>query len=172
MSHPSWSAGTRPLQALWQQRTPREQRLLTLVTALLGLALLWQWGLAPAWHTWREAPARDAALQAQTDQMQQLEQEARQLQSLERPSRAQAVQTLRLAAERLLGPGVRLQAEGDQLTLSLQAAPATGLAQWLALAREKTRSLPQQVQLQRQAAKAQEPGSETLWQGSLVLRLP
>ena len=69
---------------------------------------------------------------------------------------------------------MQLQPHGDLLQVTLKAAPAEGLAQWLSLARDKTQALPQQAQLQRQPAAGTPKASSTdpIWQGSLLMRLP
>ena len=76
------------LHALWQQRSVRERRLLVLAAALLALALLWFWALAPALQTWRSAPQRQAELDQQSRQMLQWQAQARQLQNPARLARA------------------------------------------------------------------------------------
>jgi general secretion pathway protein M len=61
------------------------------------------------------------------------------------------------------------------LRLSLQAAPAPALAQWLAQAREQAHTRPIQAQLQHNAPTATAPTTgdkPLLWSGSLLLRLP
>lgn len=157
------------LRSAWQQRPLRERRLLHSAALLFAVVALWQWGIAPAWSVWRAAPARQAEFDAQTRQMLQLQAEAARLKAPARLDRASAVSQLQTSAEALLGPGVQLQAQGEQLQVTLKAAPAEGLAQWLALARDKAQALPQQVQLQRQTAIG---GSAPVWQGSLVMSLP
>lgn len=155
-------------RAAWQQRAPRERRLLTLGAAVLLLALVWGQLIAPAWRVWREAPQRQAMLEAQTRQMRLWQAEAQQLQTPRRIAREEALRLLTASASQLLGPGAQLTPQGDAWRLSLQAAPAAGLAQWLAQAREQALALPSQAQLQRQDDKASEP----TWRGTLLLRLP
>jgi len=169
------------LQELWRQRPPRERRLLALAAVVTGAALLWQWGIAPALATWRQAPARQAELDSKTRQMLLQQAQARQLQAPERIQRPEAVRRLEAAARDLLGPQVQLRVQGDQLRLSLSATPVSGLAQWLGLAREQAQALPQSARLERvattpataPATPAASPTPEApLWRGELVLRLP
>jgi len=155
-------------RAAWQQRPARERRLLVLGAAVLLLALVWSAMIAPAWRVWREAPQRQAMLEAQTRQMRQWQAEAQQLQTPRRIEREQALRLLTASAASLLGPGAQLTPQGDSLRVGLQAAPAAGLAQWLAQAREQALALPSQAQLERQDDK----GSEPTWRGTLLLRLP
>lgn len=158
----------------WQQRPARERRLLLALALLLGLLGLWQGAIAPAWSTWRQAPLRQAEIEAQTRQMLQWQAEAKQLQVPARLTRNAAIGLLQEGAGRLLGPGVQLQPQGELLQVTLKAAPAEGLAQWLSLARDQAQALPQQAQLQRAPAAdaADARGNNPIWQGSLLMRLP
>ncbi len=166
------AAMVQTIRTLWQQRSARERRLLLAAAALLVPLAVWQWGLAPAWSVWREAPARQARLESQTRQMLQWQTEAQRLQAPEHIGRPLALERLQAGADRLLGPGAQLQPQGEQLRVTLQATPAADLAQWLALARAQAQTLPQQVQLQRQPSPANGSPDNVTWQGTLVLRLP
>jgi general secretion pathway protein M len=121
------------------------------------------------------APQKQAELDRQTQRIQQLDAQAQQLKAPARLPRQQAIALLESTAGALLGEGVRLQVQGDQVQLTLKAAPASGLAQWLTQAREKAQALPHSVRLQR-TAPAREAVSgntpETLWSGEMTLRLP
>ena len=157
-------------QAVWSRRNPREQRLLGIGVWVLGLAVLWVLALGPALHTWQEAPARQALLDAQSQRMRQLQAQA---QSLQKPAVITRTDASKWLEKNLneLGPNARISLQGETATLSLQAAPATALARWLSQARDNAQALPTQAQLQH----ASSPGSDSLdtpWRGSLVLRLP
>ena len=165
------AAWVQALRTAWQQRPARERLWVMAGSALIALVLLWQVAIAPAWSVWREAPARQARIDAQTRQMLQWQAQAQGLQPVTRIDRREALARLQSAAERLLGPGARLQPQGEQLLVTLQAAPADGLAQWLALARNEALALPLQAQLQQPEA-APAPETEVAWQGSLLMRLP
>lgn len=166
----TWSELRQAAQTAWQQRAPRERRLLALGGAVLLLALLWSSLLAPAWRLWREAPQRQAQLEAQTRHMLHMQAEAQQLQAPRRLERAQALQWLSDSAREQLGKEVQLSPQGQELRVSLRAVPSTALAQWLAQARQQAQALPRQVQLQAQADGPAPEGH--LWSGTLVLRLP
>ena len=190
---PQLQAVTAPLRAsliaAWAQRSARERQLLSLAAMVLALAAVWRIALAPALQTWHEAPARQAALERQSAQMRQLQAQA---QSLKKPTsitRTDAVQWLErnLSA---LGADTKLSLQGERATLSLQAAPAEGLATWLQQAREHAQALPVQAQLRQTTAPAPaaaKPGPATpvakavdatphsgavRWSGTLVLSLP
>lgn len=173
----NWQA----LQAHWQKRSARERKLLWLAAAVLGLALLWPLGVAPALSTWLVANQRQAEIDLQTRQMLQLQGEARQLKTPARVQRQEAIALLESSAANLLGKDARLQVQGDVLRVSLVAAPAKGLAQWLAQAREKALALPHSARLEQVApapSVAQQPAAtqtdtrEVGWRGELLLRLP
>jgi type II secretory pathway component PulM len=171
----------RAVTAAWRQRPPRERRLLALGAAVLLGAALWSSLVAPTWRLWREAPARQASLEAQTRHMLQLQAEARQLQAPQRIDRATALQLLSSHAAELLGSEAQLTPQGEELRVNLKAATAPGLAQWLALARDKAQARPRLAQLQQREAPtepAARPGQASnadtgvTWSGTLVLRLP
>lgn len=157
------------LRAVWQQRPERERSLLLWTAVLLGLIALWQWGIGPAWAVWRDAPVRQAQSDAQTRQMLQLQAEASRLQAPVRVNRATAMAQLQASADSLLGAGVSLQLQGEQLQVTLKAATSEGLAQWLSQARDPSQALPQQVQLKRQPIAKD---NTVVWQGTLLMRLP
>lgn len=180
--NPSLSTARQVWQTFWRARAARERRLMLLAAWVIAAALAWQVAVAPALHTWQEAPARQAALDAQTGQMLQLQAQARRMQSTGELSRSAALQLLESSAAQWLGPQARLSLQGEQVRITLQAAPAEGLSRWLAQARTQAQALPVQAQLQRStasagspvtAASAPAPGSDTavLWRGTLVLNL-
>ncbi|MEN9889377.1 MAG: hypothetical protein RL559_1414 [Pseudomonadota bacterium] len=164
----AWNTLRVTARTAWQQRSARERHLLAWGATVLLLALVWTQLIAPAWRVWREAPLRQATLEAQTRQMRQWQAEAQQLQTPRRIERSEALRLLSESATALLGPGAQLTAQGEGLRLSLQAAPAAGLAQWLAQAREQALALPSQAQLERQDKADAEP----TWRGTVLLRLP
>ena len=168
-SKPSpWQPLRQAAQQAWGQRSPREQRLLGAGAAMLVLASVWGVALAPALRTWQEAPARQAQLDAQSQRMQQLQAQAKSLQTPRTLTRSEAVQWLEKNLTDL-GPKAQLSLQGERATLSLEAATPQALARWLGQARENAQALPVQAQLQN--TPDPEPGEPQL-RGSLVLRLP
>jgi general secretion pathway protein M len=151
------SAWRQRLQQSWQARTARERRGLLLAGLLIGAALLWQAGLAPALRTWREGPQQQARLDAERQQLLLLQQQARQLQALPRIGRDEALRWLQGPEQADLGPGAVVRVQGDQVLVQLQAATAEGLTRWLRAARQQARALPVQVQLQQSNAAATAP---------------
>lgn len=156
-------------QAVWAQRSTREQLLLGIGVWVLGLAALWMLALAPAMRTWQEAPARQALLDTQSQRMRQLQAQAQGLQQPRSMSRNDAAQWLE-NNQAELGPNARIVLQGNTATLSLQAAPAAALARWLSLARDNAQALPTQAQLQQTNAPGKD-STDITWRGSLVLRL-
>lgn len=187
----SASAALSAGQAFWAARQPRERRLLVLAALVMGTALVWQTALAPALHTWREAPGKQAALDRQTGQMLAWQAQAKRLQSTPALSRTTALQRLESSAAQWLGPDARVSLQGEQVRITFKAAPAEGLSLWLAQARSQAQALPVQAQLQRSSPvlpapspaaspasstvpvtpPAVSPGSAALWSGTLVLNL-
>lgn len=164
------------LQSTWGQRSDREQQLLGAGAAVLVLAVLWWVALAPALRTWQQAPARQAALDAQTRQMQQLQAQALALKKPLAITRAQALRWLETHIPTGLGPQAQWRLQGDRLSVTLSGTTPAQLAAWLAQAREQAQALPVQAQLQQMpappAAKAAGTDSPVLWGGSVLLSLP
>jgi general secretion pathway protein M len=180
-------------QLAWQQRSLREQRLLSAGAVVLLLAATWGLALAPALRTWQEAPAIQARLDTQTQTMQRLQAQAKSLQKSTLISRNESVQWLEKSTSEL-GAGAKISVQGERATLSLEAAPAEAVARWLSLARERALALPIQAQLQHSPDTAaalpkgkSKPDNNTannntapntaapnavLLRGSVVLRLP
>jgi general secretion pathway protein M len=152
----------------WEARSPREQILLRAAAFLVAFVVVWQWAWAPAWRTWQEAPARQAAIDSQTQRMLQWQAQAQGLQKPSTVSRAEATQWLEKNLADL-GPNAKLSLSGDDVTLRVEAAPALAMARWLSQAREHAQTLPHQAQMQQTQNAAPK---EVLWQGTVVLRLP
>ena len=160
------AAALATLQQHWQGLARREQTLVLAAAALVGLALLWWLLLAAPLQAWRQSASRHAALDAQWQRMQQLQAQAQALQQAPRSNAADAAQRLRSSTSDLLGSHAQLSLAGEQATLTLRAAPAQALAQWLAQARSHAQAIPVQTRLTRS------PGSAPAWDGTLVLALP
>ncbi len=145
----------------WQALQPRERQGLGLAACLLAGLLLWSLWLQPLLRTLREAPAQRAALAVQLQQMRQLATEVRSLR--ERPPLAagQAEAALQ-AATAALGPGNRVQLQGDRAVVALQGVSGEALLGWLRELRAGARALPVELKLRRQGE---------LYSGSAVLAL-
>lgn len=150
------------LQTRWRSVSPREQRWVLLAGVLLSLALVWWLALAPALAVLKAAPAQHRALDAQLEQMQRLQTQAKALQAQPVLSVGAARQALE-AALKPLGSGAQMTVQLDRVTVTLKAVPAGALAQWLATVRQNAHAAPVEAHLVRNPA-----GS---WDGTLVLNL-
>lgn len=130
---------------------PREQNFVLGAAALVGLALVWWVAISPALQTLRTAPKRHAELDTQLQRMRSLQAEAQQLQAAPRNSTGDPTGALRNGLTQRMGTAAQLNVTGDRATVTLKAAPADALAQWLALARSNARAVPIEARLTRTA---------------------
>lgn len=150
------------LQARWHGTSPREQRLLVAGLALLLGALLWWVGLAPALATLRAAAPQHRLLEAQLQQMQRLQAQAKTLQT--QPPLALNEARRRLEASvKPLGATAQLNVTGERATLTLKGASADAIAPWLTQVRLTARTAPTEARLVRNGAGT--------WDGTVVLTL-
>jgi general secretion pathway protein M len=172
----------RSLLAAWQQRTPRERQLLGVAAALLMAVMVWSLALAPALRTLHEASARQAALDVQTRQMQQLQAQAQALKAPTAITRAEAIRWLEANIPAGLGPDTQWRLQGERMAVTLSGTSPEQLATWLVQARTQAQALPVQAQLQQMPA-ANAPATATAkpsaqrdqpvrWSGTLLLSLP
>ncbi|MDO8285289.1 MAG: type II secretion system protein GspM [Rhodoferax sp.] len=155
------------LTARWNQLAPREKSLLGAALAVIALALVWQLVLAPSLRTLRTATAQGLALDAQLQHMQSLQAQAKALQKQAPLAYDDALRALNQATKQTLGSTAQVSAVAERATVTLQAARADALAQWLAQARVNARSTPLEARLTRMAT----PAGVT-WSGTLVMTLP
>lgn len=161
-------AALAPLQARWALLPGREKNLLRLAAGLVLAAILWLWLLSPALTTLRQAAAQASLLNQQLQQMSALQAQAQALQSRPPLGYDEAQRALTLATQQALGASARLQVSGERATVTVQAASAEALAQWLAQARLNARSVPLEARLSRA------PGASAgaTWNGVVVMSLP
>jgi general secretion pathway protein M len=176
------------LRQAWQQRSARERQLLLVAAWTLLATALWSFAMAPALRTWHEAPARQAALDATSNHMQQLQAQA---QAFKKPSAVTRTEALRWLEESIptqLGAETRWQLQGERLSVQLSDTTPEQLAAWLGQARERAQALPVQAQLKQASVQAAPPnpssqtaqatrapesaGNPVRWNGSLLLSLP
>lgn len=150
------------LQARWDSISRREQQWLLAALALVLGAALWWVALAPALATLRSAEQQHQLLDAQLQQMQRLQAQAKTLQA-QAPLSFNEARRLLEASVKLLGAAAQLSVVGERVTLSLKGAAPDALAQWLAQARLNARAVPSEARLLRNAAGT--------WDGMLVLTL-
>jgi general secretion pathway protein M len=145
------------LQAAWERLAPRERRAMLLAAAVVGLALLWGLGVAPALATLRQAPERHRLVDAQLDQMRRLAATAEGLRGQgdgQTLSPEAARTALQQATTALLGERAQLTLQGDRASLALRGVPPDVLARWLAQVRINARLTPLQADLQHSAEAA------------------
>lgn len=177
MNH-SWTALQARAVQHWQSLSAREQKLLRISAALLGLALLWWLALAPALRVLAGAEAERARLTRQWQQLQWVVNEAAQL----RP-RAQAGGETSAEALRKIGEGVfgsapqMLEPQSDAaskerrvlvMQFTLRAVSAERLAEGLAALRLNAHARILSADLRRA------PGGTggALWNGTIHVALP
>lgn len=155
------------LPTRWNQLAPREKSLLGGALAVIALALVWQLVLAPSLRTLRTATAQGLALDAQLQHMQSLQAQAKALQKQAPLAYDDAVRALNQATKQILGSTAQVSVVAERANVTLQAARADALAQWLAQARVNARSTPLEARLTLVAT----PAGVT-WSGTLVMTLP
>ncbi len=156
-----------PLQTRWSRLAAREKNFLAAAVGLVVLALVWKLALAPALQTLRTSTARATALDAQLQNMQSLQNQASALQRQAPLSYDEALRALNLATRQTLAGTAQVNVVADRANVTLQAANADTLAQWLAQVRLNARSVPLEARLTRATA----PAGAT-WSGTLVMGLP
>jgi general secretion pathway protein M len=161
--------------ARWRTLSPREQRSISVLGALLSLVLLWSVAIAPARQTLIDSDNRRAQLGQQQAHMLALQAQAQALKARSPLSREEALRSLQSLTP---GTQIQLQVQGDRVTVQLKAVPAPVLATWLAQARHQAQALPIEAHLTRATTPATTPASSAAlatpvaWDGTLVLSLP
>ncbi|MPM55920.1 hypothetical protein SDC9_102718 [bioreactor metagenome] len=164
------------LKTRWKALAAREQILVLAASAIVLLALVWWVALAPALKTLRAAPAEHAQLDSQLQHMRSLQQEALELQKAPRVQGEDAAKVLQTSLTQALGATAQVAVVGDRATVTLKAAPAAALGQWLSQVRSNVRAVPIQAKLVRSGASSgNKPATDNPpahWDGTLVLSLP
>jgi general secretion pathway protein M len=153
--------------ARWQALSPREQRGVSVLGALLAVLLFWSIAIAPALNTLRDSDNRRAQIGQQQAHMLALQSQAQALQARTPLSRDEALRTLQGLTP---SPQIQLNVQGERISVQLKAVPAPILANWLTQARNQAQALPVEAHLTRGNAPA--ANSAVVWDGSLVLNLP
>ena len=151
----------------WQALSPREQRGVSVLGALLGVLLVWFIAIAPALNTLRESDNRRAHIGQQQAHMLALQAQAQALQTRTPLARDEALRNLQGLTP---SAQIQLNVQGDRVAVQLKAVPAAALANWLAQARSQAQALPVEAHLTR--GNTTGANSAVVWDGSLVLSLP
>lgn len=136
------------LGARWAALAPRERRLVSIGAAAVLLLVVWWLLVQPALRVLRDAPAQLDKLETQTQALQRVAAEARELKGASPVSAAQSATALKAAADRLGDKG-KLAVQGDRATLTLNGASAEALTAWLGEARTAARARPVEATLTR-----------------------
>jgi general secretion pathway protein M len=146
----------------WSARAPREQRLLTVATALILAATVYALAVAPALRVMRTHADTQTRLQNEWQTMVQLQAQAKALQAQPRQNAAAARAALQSAAQSLGAQAdVSFGPEGARLVL--RNVDGQTLARWLATARTQVGSVPVQANINRSGA---------VWSGTVLMTLP
>lgn len=157
----------------WASIAPREQRWITIAAWLVGLAVVWWIGLAPAIKTLRAAPAQHAAADAQLQAMRAQAAQAKDLRGQRAISYDEALRNLEGSVKKTLGTGANLAINDTRANLSLKNVNADALALWLNQARIDARAVPTEARITRSTpAAASSTSTVTSWDGTIVLNLP
>lgn len=150
----------------WQAFDAREKILVTVAGVVVACALLWWLGIAPALLVLKTAKTQSLSLNAQLQQMQVLEAQAKALQALPKIKSVDAARALETLVRQRLGTAAQLLVTGSQATLTITNASPDALAQFLSQARATANATTSQARLRRNASNPQ------AWDGTLVLSLP
>ena len=161
-----------PLRARWSRLASRDKSLARLALLLVLATLLWLFSVAPSLATLRSADAEVKTLNAQLQRMQAMQAQAQALQKLPALGFDDAVRALTAATKQTLGATAQLSVAGDRASVTLKAASADALAEWLTQARLNARSLPLEARLVRAPAAAPAAAGAAAWNGVLVMGLP
>lgn len=149
----------------WQALQPREQTLILTAAGVVLTALFWALAISPALAVLGTADAQHARLDAQLQNMQALQAQAKAMQDQPKMNAVDASRALEASVKQRLGAS-QVSLVGSQATVTLKAVPAAAFAEWLTQARTAARAVPIQAALRRSST---EPST---WDGTLVLSLP
>ncbi len=151
-----------PLVARWQALAARERRWLLSAAVLVLFAIVWWMAVSPALATLRSAANQSLLLDAQLQQMQSLQAQAKALQAQPRIAPDEARRLLD-ASVKQFGAAAQLQIAGERATVTFKSASADALAQWLLQVRLNVRTVPSEARLLR--------GPNGSWDGTVTLNL-
>jgi len=150
------------LAARWQALGSRERQWLLGASVLVLAALVWWLAISPALLTLRSAASQRLLLDAQLQQMQSLQAQAKALQAQPRIALDEARRLLD-ASVKSFGATAQLQMAGERATVTFKGASADALAQWLLQVRLNVRTVPSEARLSR--------GASGAWDGTVTLNL-
>ena len=113
-----------PLQQRWNALAQREQNLVLLAGSVVLLALVWLFAVAPALHSLRTAPARQAAAESQLQTMLQMQAQAELLRQQPQGNQADIRNLLEQSVKNELAASAQLQWLGNRAQVTLTNTPA------------------------------------------------
>nr|WP_255429304.1 type II secretion system protein GspM [Ramlibacter albus] len=152
------------MRARWDMLAAREKLLVAAAAGLVGIALVWWIGIAPALATLRAADEQHRTLDAQLQHMLRLQSQAQAMQGQPKQTQDESMRLLEAAIRQHLGITARYTIQGERVTLTLAGTQPQALAQWLTQVRVNARATPSEVRLARNPAGG--------WDGTLVVTLP
>jgi len=159
----------------WQALSPREQRGVSVLGALLAVLVFWSVAISPALNTLRDSDNRRAQIGQQQAHMLALQNQAQALQTRTPLSRDEALRNLQGLTP---NTQIQLSVQAERVSVQLKAVPAATLSNWLAQARSQAQALPVEAHLTRSStsgvnnAAPASTNSTVVWDGNLVLSLP
>ena len=132
---------------------------LGVAAAVLLVYAVWALWLLPAWRVLDNAPAQHRALDESLARMVQMQSQVQALRSQNKASTTDAIQARIERSLSKLGDGAKLEAQGDQIVVTLKNIAPAQLAAWL--------NDLQQQQLAVHSGQLQAAGAELLWSGRL-----
>jgi general secretion pathway protein M len=157
-----------PLRQALAGLQPSERRAVVLALWVVGLGLVWWVAIAPAFSTLRQAPERQAQLDAQLSQMRGMAANAQALreQTNAQPPVLDDVLYALDQANNALGASGQIVVLGERATLTLDNATPEALVQWLQQVRINARLVPVEAKLSRSTSGA------PAWSGTLTVSGP
>lgn len=171
--------------ATWAQLSSVERLSAGILLVALTTSLSWWIFVSPALRVMSTAPVTRQTLDAQLQQVLELQAQARKLQARPSLSRETVLRKLEAEVREALGDDAQVRAAGgDAVAINLSNVPADKLAKWLAQTRSNAHALPREAHLSRNAAggptsttaanitnKPVRAGPPT-WQGTVLMGLP
>ena len=153
------SSALLPLKNFWHKLQPRERTGLGVAASLLIIYAVWALWLLPAWRVLDNAPAQHRALDESLARMVHMQSQVQALRSQNKGSTTDSAKARIERSLGTLGNGAKLEAQGDQIVVTLKNIAPTQLAALL--------NDLQQQQLAVQSGQIQAAGTEPLWSGRL-----
>lgn len=144
------------------QLSSREKTGIHWALGVLGAGLLWWIAIAPAWQVWQSSQSQFSLLAQQHADMQAMQAQAQELQSLTRLNPEASAQVLQSLCANL-GEKVKCSRQAQRMTVDVKGVSPPALAQAWTQARSQAQAVLLETHLQRQGQ---------AWDGQWVWGLP